>query len=95
MLKVRLICSGGRRKLILALLVVSTFITSGCNMPNDFWVNVASSGSLTATNGFVSAFVGSITQDLFATTDSGGGGDAGSGDLGAGEEADHDDGDEH
>ncbi len=64
--------AGKRSSKLLVLLTIPALAGSGCNLPNNFWVNVASGGSLTATNGFVSAFVNRITQDVFGTTGSGG-----------------------
>ncbi len=64
--------AGKRFSKFLVLLAITVFAGSGCNLPNNLWVNVASSGSMTAANGFVSALVNRITQDVFGTTGSGG-----------------------
>jgi hypothetical protein len=77
-------------------LMAATFLAlPGCIMPDNFLVNIASSGSLTATNTFISAMINGFTGLLFGSTGASGGSGA-SGDTGdeAGDEH-AEDGDEH
>lgn len=82
----------GLRTWMVTLLAVVFLAFPGCVLPNDFWVNIGSSGSVTATNSFVSALVNNFTQDLFGAT---GSDDSGTGGGETEEEGEHDDGDEH
>ena len=58
---------------------------TGCAVPNNLWVNIISSGALTASNVLVSALANRTAEQLFGTTGSAVGGL----DLGDDEADDH------
>lgn len=80
-----------RSKCLVVVLMLGSLGLTACDLPKGLQANLASSASLTAVNGFVSALMNSITAELFGTT-----GTVGAGDTEPAGEDDHDDdGDDH
>ena len=62
------------RKGIVAAFAAGLLTLSACHLPDNLWVNVISSGALTATNVLISALANRTAEQLFGTTGSAGGG---------------------